>query len=246
MMRAVLLFLAMMACGGLGDAEVSDGVAPSAIVDSGSAAAPPPAPLQAAYTACVTDASCGAGEACTTVPGYATPYCAPACDPDASAEAQAQTCGVVEGIDAFCTPSGRCARTCGEPDTCPDDLACQRTDTMGRVCAGEEMGSAGPYGTCTHPLEAGPDCPTETDCFGGSLLGIENGICLPWCDSGDCPEAPDELEGVTPLCFDTTEYGFEHPLCVLLCVPSAAVCPSGQECLDYGGFGICAPDGLTL
>lgn len=238
-----LVLALLMACGGLGDAELADGVTPAALVDADTAAPAAPPPPVTAYTTCVTDASCAPGEACTTVPGFATPYCAPACDPADETDA---ACDVVDGVDGFCTDAGRCARACGQPDTCPDDLACGSSEALGDVCGGEELGGAGYYGTCTHPLEAGPDCPAESDCFGGSLLGIENGICLPWCESGDCPDPGDELVDVNPLCFDTTEYGFEHPLCVLLCTPSSAVCPTDQECLDYGGFGICAPEGLTF
>ena len=95
-------------------------------------------------------------------------------------------------------------------------------------------------------MTAGPDCPPESECFGGSLLGIDNGLCLPWCDTGECPEVPDGLADVSPLCFDTTDFGFDHPLCVLLCQPASAICPEGQECLDYGGFGLCAPEGFSF
>lgn len=242
----VFFFLTLLACADLGDAERADGLEPTVLVDSGGALSDGPPPPSAAYTTCVTDASCGAGEACTTVSGFATSYCAPACDPDGTRAEQAASCGVLEGVDAVCLDSGRCARECGSPDTCPDDLDCQTAAPVGDVCAGEALGSAGFYGTCTHPMAEGPDCPADSGCFGGSLLGIENGVCLPYCETGECPQVPDGLSGVNPLCFDTTEYGFDHPMCVLLCTPGSAVCPETQECLDYGGFGFCAPAGTSF
>lgn len=234
----------MVACGG--GPAMEDGVQPGALPPAADTAALDAASSAVSYTPCVTDASCGPGEACTTVPGFAGAYCAPACDPNAPQAEQDAACGVLDGVDAYCMESGRCARSCGEPDSCPDGLECQTAEPLGEVCAGEEQGGSGFYGTCSHPMTAGPDCPPESECFGGSLLGIDNGLCLPWCDTGECPEVPDGLADVSPLCFDTTDFGFDHPLCVLLCQPDSAICPEGQECLDYGGFGLCAPEGFSF
>jgi hypothetical protein len=238
----MLILLAMLACGG--PSVSSDGLRPMALADTGDQPTAQITGSSTAYSPCVTDASCDPGEACTTVPGFASPYCAPACDPESAPAAQLQACDRLEGVATTCLSTGRCARECGDPDSCPDALACQPEASVGPVCAGEELGQAGFYGTCTHPMTEGPDCPAESSCFGGSLLGIDNGVCLPWCDSGACPEIPEDVRGATPLCYDVRSYGFDHPMCVLLCVPASAECPDGQTCLDYGGVGICAPEGF--
>lgn len=187
-----------------------------------------------AYEPCVSDAQCGPGSACTYVPGYAGQYCAPPCD-------QPQDCDL-DGTLTFetvCLDNGRCARAC--EDSCPEELTCQSVGEL-ELCAGEPFGQAGMYGTCSHPNVDGTDCPLESSCFGGDYVGTEQGVCLPWCDDGGCPAAPDDTEGVTPICYDV---GLDHPVCPLLCVADAH-CPEGQTCLDLGFAGICAPEGAEV
>ncbi len=192
-----------------------------------------------AYEPCVSDAQCGAGSDCTTVPGFAGAYCAPPCDPsDYSGECD------LDGSygQTTCLDNGRCARLCAEdPEVCPSTLECAEVDQTW-LCAGEPFGQAGMYGTCSHPNVEGVDCPPESSCFGGEYINHDSGICLPWCDDGTCPTPPEGLESASPLCY---EAGLEHPVCVLLCTPGVAVCPDEQECLDLGFTGICAPIGAT-
>jgi hypothetical protein len=196
-----------------------------------------------AYQACLADAECDPGSACTAVPGHATSYCAPACTPDPDApEALSPACAT-DTAEGVCLPTGRCAQSCAESDTCADELACADVEDVGEVCAGEQGGAAGYYGTCTHPQLDGPDCPPSSSCYGGELLGIEDGICLPWCDDNICQPIPDGTEGVTPLCYDV---GLDHPVCALLCQVGDSVCPAEQECMDLGPVGLCAPVGTTV
>ena len=188
-----------------------------------------------AYEPCVSDAQCGPGSACDRVPGYSGSYCAPACDP-AGEGVECDLDGTLE-FDTLCLSSGRCARFC--EGSCPETLECQDVQDD-ELCAGEPFGTAGNYGTCSHPNVAGTDCPPESDCFGGDYVGTESGVCLPWCDDGSCPGAPEGTEGVTTLCYDV---GFEHPMCLLLCQVGDSTCPEGQGCLDLGVAGLCAPEG---
>ncbi len=208
-------------------------------VDTATDTALPQSYAGPAYQACVTAAQCDPGSDCTHVPGFAGTYCAPACD----IEGDGAECALDGSLDfdTVCLDNGRCARTCGDPDTCPESVACQTVESEGLdLCAGEPYGSAGLYGVCTHPNVDGADCPEESSCFGGDYIGIEEGICLPWCDDYTCPSPPDDSSGCSPLCYDI---GFDHPLCVLLCIPGSSTCPSEQECLDLGGFGLCVPPG---
>ena len=196
-----------------------------------------------AYQTCTTEAECDPGSACTTVPGYDGAYCAPPCDPEGDAS-ECDPDGAFD-VDLYCTSAGRCARGCGEPDTCPEDLDCQEVGELGdaAVCAGGLSGTSGNYGLCSHPNEAGTDCPPETSCFGGDFIGIDSGVCLPWCDDGSCPTAPDGTELVTPYCY---EAGLDHPVCFLLC-NEGATCPEAQECLAItDSIGLCAPEGTEI
>lgn len=192
-----------------------------------------------AYEPCVSDAECGPGSDCTNVPGFAGSYCALPCDP-AGTGAECDLDGTLD-FGTTCLDHGRCARECGDPAACPDTLDCQAiAEPAASLCAGEPYGGAGFYGICTHPNVDGTDCPEESSCFGGDYIGIDDGICLPWCDDLTCPAAPDDSSATSPLCYDI---GYDHPLCVLLCVPSSSECPTDQECLDLGGFGLCVPYG---
>jgi hypothetical protein len=192
-----------------------------------------------AYEPCVSDAQCGPGSECTTVPGYAGHYCGLPCDPGGDA-AECDLDGTLD-FGTVCLETGRCARECGEPTNCPETLDCQQVeaDTLG-LCAGESYGGAGFYGICTHPNVEGTDCPEESSCFGGDYIGIDDGICLPWCDDYTCPEPPADSDGTSPICYDI---GLDHPMCILLCIPGSSECPRAQECLDLGGFGLCVPEG---
>ena len=199
-----------------------------------------------AYSACVTDAQCDPGSACTTLPGYGGSYCAPPCDPEGDGS-ECDPDGLLD-VDTVCTEGGRCARACGEPDSCPEGLDCQLMDEDSELggmslCAGEPSGQAGHYGVCTHPQAAGIDCPEDSMCFGGEFLGIDEGICLPYCHDGTCQAAPDEAYGVTGYCID----GYlEEPVCVLLCY-DGSTCPERQECVEiYSGIGLCAPEGTEV
>ncbi len=202
--------------------------------------------LARAYQSCVTEADCDAGSACTEVQGYGAAYCAPACDP-AGDGSECDPDGAL-GAETFCSDAGRCVRACADDegtDTCPDALACQEADAFpSPVCAGEEAGSAGYYGTCTHPMIEGPDCPESSSCFGGALIGVETGVCLPWCDDGLCEPVPDSAVGVSPFCYDV---GLEHPVCALICSPDGSTCPSGQACtLVTSSLGLCIPEGASF
>ncbi len=235
-MLALLLALACQT----GTTTSAGGVTPDALaqVDTGEAIGSGYSFSDRAYEVCVSDASCDAGASCRAVPGHATSYCAPPCDPDGDGS----ECGV-DDVAGVCTTAGWCARSCGDPDTCPDDLACADVDALGPVCAGEELGTAGYYGTCTHPQLDGPDCPPSSSCYGGDLLGIEDGVCLPWCDDNVCQPVPEDTQGVTPICYDV---GLDHPVCALLCRPDDSTCPTGQECRDLGFTGLCIPEGSSL
>ncbi len=209
--------------------------------DSGTVAdsAPPQSYAGPAYQPCVSPAQCDPGSDCTHVPGFAGTFCSPPCD----GQGDGSECALDGSLDfdTVCLDHGRCARTCGDPDTCPETLECQAVgDPATDLCAGEPFGAAGFYGVCTHPNIDGADCPEESSCFGGDYIGIETGICLPWCDDLTCPAAPEDSSGTSPLCYDI---GFDHPLCVLLCIPGSSECPTSQECLDLGGFGLCVPPG---
>lgn len=243
-MRIVALIVAV-ACRGTGS---SDGAAPAAwvppvadAVDTG--AAPPVGAAPRDYASCLAESDCAPGQACTSVPGFVGRYCADACDPSLPAEAAAAACDAPGAPGAVCLETGRCARTCGDPDSCAPGLDCQVLEGGAAVCAGDEAGGAGFFGTCTHPNEDGPDCPPASSCFGGSLIGVEDGVCLPWCDDGTCPPAPDDTEGTAGLCYDV---GLDHPVCALVCSPGASVCPGGQVCLDLGFIGLCAPEGADF
>lgn len=196
-----------------------------------------------AYEPCVSDAQCGPGSACDRVPGFAGSYCALPCEADGDG-LECDLDGTLT-FDTTCLSNGRCARLCeGESDdtagdSCPDTLACQAFGGM-ELCAGEPFGTSGNYGTCSHPNVSGTDCPPESSCFGGDYVGTDSGVCLPWCDLDACPTPPDGTSNVTPICYDV---GFEHPLCPLLCTVGNSSCPEGQECLDLGFAGICAPEG---
>lgn len=212
------------------------------LVDSGAAdTSPPESYAGPSYQACVSAAQCDAGSDCTHVPGFAGTYCSPPCDA-AGGGLECALNGTLD-FDTVCLEHGRCARTCGDPDSCEASLECQHYESEALdLCAGEPFGAAGFYGVCTHPNVDGADCPEESSCFGGDYIGIDDGICLPWCDDSTCPTPPDDSSATSPLCYDI---GYEHPLCVLLCVPDSSVCPSGQDCLDLGGFGLCVPPGAT-
>lgn len=199
-----------------------------------------------AYQTCVTEADCDAGSACTEVSGYGTAYCAPACDPEGDAS-ECDPEGLL-GAETWCSSSGRCVRACEDDtgtDTCPEDLACQDDEGWpAPVCAGEEAGKAGYYGTCTHPMVEGIDCPPESSCFGGDIIGVETGVCLPWCDDGLCEPVPDSVSGVSPVCYDV---GLDHPVCALICVPDSSTCPEGQACSQVSSsLGLCIPEGASF
>ena len=196
-----------------------------------------------AYQACVADSQCDPGSACTTVEGFSGKYCSPACDP-AGDGSECDPDGTV-GEATYCLQSGRCARACGEPDTCPEEMGCQTLDELdgAGVCAGPPSGTSGYYGICSHPNVDGPDCPSESTCFGGDYIGIDDGVCLPWCDDGSCASPPDETEGVSPYCYDA---GLDHPICVLFCDPETSTCPSDQYCMSVYGVGLCVPEGTEL
>ena len=193
------------------------------------------------YESCITDAECSPGDACTTVSGYAGQYCAPACDPGGDGS-ECQLDGL--GFETTCLETARCARVCDgelEDGGCPDDLACAGYDDL-ELCVGEAAGTSGIYGTCTHPNTSGPDCPEGTTCFGGDYLGVDDGICLPYCEDYTCPDPEGNVDG-SPYCYDI---GLDYPICFLFCTPDATTCPDTQECFDTGyGVGICAPPGVT-
>ena len=207
-----------------------------------------------AYRACVTDAQCDPGNACATVPGYAGRFCAPACDPSGDGE----ECALFDlPFETMCLETGRCGRTCGSSEfpgsagqegdedytRCPGSVSCQAVDGE-RVCAGEAFGQSGFYGTCSHPLAEGSDCPPESSCVGGAVIGTGDvGICLPWCDDGSCPVPPAQAFNTSTICYDIL---LEHPMCALLCdhTSELTTCPDeGQECQEFYGYGICAPPG---
>lgn len=196
-----------------------------------------------AYQTCISDAECDPGSACTSVPGHATSYCAPACTPDPETPDAPNAACATDTAEGVCLSTGRCAQSCAEVDRCDPALACADVDGVGPICAGEEGGTSGYYGTCSHPQLEGADCPPSSSCYGGELLGIEDGICLPWCDDNVCQPVPDGTEGVTPICYDV---GLDHPVCALLCTVDDSVCPDDQACLDLGFIGLCAPDGTTV
>ncbi len=216
-----------------------------AVIDDDDATDPLPY-VGPAYDPCVADAQCDPGSACTTVPGYDGLYCAPPCDP----AGDGSECALL-GLpyDTMCLANGRCARACDDEAACPDSVACAAVtvgDAETDLCAGEPSGVAGFYGICTHPNVDGLDCPEETQCLGGALVGTDElGICLPWCDDGTCPTPPAETVAASPLCYDI---GFDHPLCVLLCpLDGSGECPYDQFCLNTGfGVGICAPEGAEV
>lgn len=211
------------------------------------------------YQPCVGDAQCEAGSACIPVPGHATTYCAPPCDPAGDGLDCAVGEGLELGFEVTCLDVGRCARTCAEADVaaegeepgslirapgddCPQDLECVSSQDA-FLCAGPDSGTAGPYGLCTHPQADGPDCPELHSCYGGSLIGLDVGVCLPWCDTGECPDVP-EGTIASPVCYDI---GLEHPVCALLCLPDSSICPDGQECLGItSSIGLCLPEGSQL
>ncbi|MCB9765950.1 MAG: hypothetical protein H6739_39615 [Alphaproteobacteria bacterium] len=199
--------------------------------------------MGSAYVPCVSDAECDAGAACTTVPGFGGLYCAPPCDPLEPADPACDLDGALP-FETQCMTNGRCARACGEPDSCPEALDCmpEPPEDGLSLCAGEPYGSAGFYGTCSHPNVDGTDCPEASSCFGGDYLGIDEGACLPWCDDGSCPPPPAGTSGVTTICYDV---GLDHPSCALLCVPDDSTCPIGQTCFDLGFTGLCAPEGAS-
>jgi len=188
-----------------------------------------------AYEPCVSDAQCGPGSACDRVPGYAGSFCSPPCDIDGDG-AECDLDGTL-AFDTTCLDNGRCARFC--EDSCPETLDCQDVEDQ-ELCAGEPFGGAGPYGTCSHPNVEGTDCPPESSCFGGDYVGTDSGVCLPWCDDGSCPGAPEGTRNVSTLCYDV---GLDHPMCLLLCTVGDSDCPEGQGCLDLGIAGLCAPEG---
>ena len=212
------------------------------------------------YGTCVSDAQCDPGSWCTQVPGYAQAYCAPPCDP----QGDGSECGDAGdlGFATVCLESGRCAQACdaqsvatpaddgslvaAATDECPANLECVvaavSDDSEQPICAGVRGGGSGFYGACSHPNVDGSDCPDASSCFGGSYLGIDSGVCLPWCDDGVCSPVPDGVTA-TPLCYDV---GLAHPMCVLLCAVDESVCPDQQFCYDFGSFGICVPDGSVL
>lgn len=255
---AALITLLLVGCAApVSDEPVPPGIAPVDDDDSAAAADDDDAaPMYdgPAYRPCVSDAQCDPGSACTTVPGYGGTFCAPPCDPGGDSSECA-----LPGLPyaTTCLASGRCGRAC-DPDeqivpdrfngpkepppsdhACPDPLTCRDVDGDA-LCAGAPSGQAGYYGTCSHPMVEGSDCPTESACYGGSFIGTdEAGICLPHCDSGLCP-VPDNASGVSTICYDI---GFDHPVCALLCDPNSSVCPAGQFCFDIGFAGICAPEG---
>jgi hypothetical protein len=207
-----------------------------------------------AYESCVSHAQCDPGSACEAIPGYGGTFCSPPCDPDGDGDECA-----LEGLPygTSCLPNGRCARECaddedivpddlgwldGTPDVedgCPEPLTCR--DVAGEaLCAGSPSGQSGFYGTCSHPMVEGADCPTTSACYGGSFIGTdEAGICLPHCDDGLCP-TPANATDVSTICYDI---GFDHPVCALLCTVGVSECPFGQFCFDIGFAGICAPEG---
>ncbi len=189
------------------------------------------------YELCVSDAECAPGDACTTVSGYSGKYCAPACDP-AGDGGECQLDGL--DFETTCTEFGRCARVCGEDPPCPDELSCQSVGEE-ELCAGEPAGGSGYYGTCSHPNVDGPDCPEDAACWGGDLVGVETGICLPWCPDYTCPDPPAGVDAY-PICYDI---GLGSPTCALLCDPETGSCPDGQECYDAGSIGACVPIGAT-
>jgi len=200
------------------------------------------------YGACVTDAECSPGDACTTVPGYAGLYCAPPCDPLGDGD-ECALGGL--GFDTTCTEFGRCAQLCGDDD-CPSGLECQTLEVDGadgaesvQLCAGEESGGAGYYGSCSHPQAEGTDCPEDSACFGGDLFGSDDGLCLPWCPDQICPPPPEGVIAL-PLCYDI---GLGAPSCALICDPGDeenSVCPEGQVCFDADYVGICLPGDADL
>jgi len=210
-----------------------------------------------AYRPCVTEAQCDPGSACATVPGYGGSYCAPACDPRGDGDECA-----LEGLEfgTSCLDTGRCARHCGDDEepvppeadipppgeapACPADMTCRAVGESD-LCAGIVAGIAGYYGLCSHPNVDGPDCPAASSCFGGNLIGSDSGVCLPWCDSGSCPDAAG-TSNTTPYCYDVTaKVDLDHPVCALLCYPGdeTSICPTDQICFDigFGGIGLCSP-----
>jgi hypothetical protein len=257
--RATLLLVGLLAALTGGCAPESD---PSeAPIDEPASEAPvdeEPTPYDGpAYRACVSDAQCRAGDACTTVPGYAGSFCAPACDPGGDGS----ECALEDlPFGTRCLESGRCARGChsselpgsvnpdGDEDyrLCPSTVGCQNVDGE-RLCAGETFGQAGYYGTCTHPLMDGTDCPPASTCVGGAVIGTGDvGICLPWCDDGSCPPPPGQAFNTTTICYDIL---LDHPMCGLLCDTTSdlTTCPdSGQECQEFYGYGLCAPPGAQV
>jgi len=214
------------------------------------------------YQACVTDAQCEPGSGCLTVPGHMESYCAPPCDPTGDG-AECDLTGTGDmGFPTTCLRTGRCAQACAEDavaapgsdgislvrdpdDACPDGLECtqvEATDGTAPLCAGPQAGGSGYYGICSHPNVDGGDCPEQTSCFGGSYIGLDIGICLPWCDDGSCPASPAGVSAA-PLCYDA---GLEHPVCALICIFDSSSCPDGQFCQSVGSVGLCIPDGAEL
>jgi len=227
--------------GGDDDSDTTDGGDPDDTAPEAADSDPPVSYSGPSYEPCINDAECAPGDACVPVPGYASAYCAPACDPAGDA-AECQLEGL--GFDTVCTDHGRCARVCPDahdPDAapCPEGLDCAQVGDEA-LCAGELAGASGYYGLCSHPNVDGPDCPEDAACWGGEYLGIDEGMCLPWCPEYSCPAAPAGIDA-DPYCYDV---GLEAPICLLLCVAGDDdACPDGQECYDLGVTGLCVPEG---
>lgn len=108
------------------------------------------------------------------------------------------------------------------------------------VCGTPPTGTQGLYDPCG-TAETG-SCQAGLTCLSITAVTGTGAYCSP--DCGETVECP-ELEGVAGACVLTAGGDTEPVNCALLCtVGDTAVCPTGMECYDAGGGGVCLwPEG---